>query len=134
MFKKLFGLDKSSSTKILLVDDEKVKRLKVARALRAKGFEVTEKKSGLEALDILGKKKFDVLVIDNIMPNLTGIDACILLNSKKIAQKMKIILMLGFGSMEDYPEAQDCGITKAIKKPVNTENLVNTIKELVPKK
>ncbi|HAR63134.1 MAG: hypothetical protein DKM50_13190 [Candidatus Margulisiibacteriota bacterium] len=116
--------------KIIIVDDEKIKRIKLARALRSKGFIVDEAKNGIDAIGMIKNTRYDLILIDNIMPKLTGIDTCKYIKDNKLAPGIKMILLIGYGSLADYPEIKEIGIQKALQKPVNTSDLFNSIAEL----
>ena len=62
------------SGSILLVDDETKILNALASALRSEGHEVVATASAREAQRMLGQRLFDVLVVDNLMPELTGTD------------------------------------------------------------
>ncbi|PYR76008.1 MAG: DNA-binding response regulator, partial [Acidobacteria bacterium] len=59
---------------ILLVDDETKIRNALASALREQGHEVVATESAREAQRLLARRMFDVLIVDNLMPELTGLD------------------------------------------------------------
>ena len=64
--------DSTGGGEILLVEDEDPVRLFSARALRSKGYIVTEARTGAAALEILAENKFDLLVTDMMMPEVDG--------------------------------------------------------------
>ena len=64
----------STTGSILLVDDEEKIRKTVGRALRAEGHLVTEAPGGRAAQKAMAAQSFDVLVIDNLMSDITGLD------------------------------------------------------------
>lgn len=119
--------------KIIVADDDKIKRLKNVRLLRSSGYEVDEAKNGVEAVNLLAKTQYDLLVIDNIMPKLTGIDTCKYLKENKIAPQLKIVLFIGFGNLADYPEINEIGIQKAFVKPINQSDLLSVTEQLIGK-
>ena len=59
---------------ILLVDDEEKILKALGRALRDAGHEVVETTSPREAQRLLAERPFDVLIVDNVMPELSGLD------------------------------------------------------------
>ena len=59
---------------VLLVDDEEKILKTLGRALREDEHEVTTTSSPQEALRLLGARQFDVLIVDHLMPGLTGLD------------------------------------------------------------
>jgi CheY-like chemotaxis protein len=60
--------------RLLLVDDEEDFRTTLANRLRRRSMDVTEAASGEEAIEIIGKKSFDVAIIDIKMPGIDGIE------------------------------------------------------------
>ena len=59
---------------ILLVDDETKILTALASALKAEGHDVVTASSGREAQRLMARRMFDLLVIDNLMPDMTGLD------------------------------------------------------------
>ena len=59
---------------VLLVDDEEKLRKTLGRALRGDGHEVVDAAGGRQALRLLGERVFDVLLVDNMMPAMTGLE------------------------------------------------------------
>jgi CheY-like chemotaxis protein len=62
---------------ILVVDDEARVRDIVSRVLRSKGYECAMASDGKEALDIVAKRDFDVMLLDIKMPGLSGMECCV---------------------------------------------------------
>jgi CheY-like chemotaxis protein len=84
--------------RILVVDDEKIKRVTLADDLTAQGHEVVTACDGREALDKLSQERFDVVVTDLKMPGIDGIELL-----KRIKQgpmsDMEVIMMTAYGSI-----------------------------------
>lgn len=118
--------------KILVTDDDKIKRLKLIRFLRTNGYQVDEAKNGPETITLLKKSPYDLLIIDNIMPKLTGLDTCKFIKENKVNPALKIIIFIGFGSLADYPEIKELGIDKGLVKPINQSELMQAIHQLIP--
>ena len=66
--------DMAATGTVLLVDDEEKILKALGRALREEGHEVVETPSARAAQRLLAERPFDVLVVDNVMPELTGLD------------------------------------------------------------
>jgi diguanylate cyclase (GGDEF)-like protein/putative nucleotidyltransferase with HDIG domain len=85
--------------KILLVDDEEALRLLMGRQLRRAGHDVVTADDGQEALELLGREPFDLIVSDMKMPRLDGMG--LLEHAKTLAPDTEFIILTGHGSMEN---------------------------------
>jgi|GEM_PF-1543970 len=111
--------------KILLVDDERLVRDPLSRALKAQNYEVECACDGEEALELLGKSNFDVIVTDIILPRLSGMDLL-----KKIRQNRpaaRVILITGNPSMDSAAEAVRAGAFDYLVKPFKLKQLTDCV-------
>jgi DNA-binding NtrC family response regulator len=108
--------------KILIVDDEKIKRVTLAEDLRAQGYEVVAAADGQEAWEQLQGGPFDVVVTDLKMPNLDGIELL-----KRIKQGplsgMEVVKMTAYGSIPVAVEAMRLGAFDFVTKPFRNEDV-----------
>lgn len=121
-------MTEENTKRILLVDDE-VDLCKVAAwDFEYAGFKVTQANSGQEALELLQKEEFDVLISDIKMPNGDGID--LVKKIKLMDIKLKAIyLMTGFIS-ESESILFSLGVTQLFQKPIDTEIIIKLLNEL----
>jgi two-component system response regulator AtoC len=113
---------------ILLVDDEAKIRNALAQALREEGHEVVATESPREAQRLLGRRPFDVLVIDNLMPELSGIDLIReLVASTPVADRPHIVMMTAHATIENAIEAMKLGAFDYLQKPFEIDELLVTI-------
>ena len=94
--------------KILVVDDEKIKRITLADDLAAQGHEVVVAADGEEALEKLAAGRFDVVVTDLKMPKLDGIELLKRIKQGPLAA-MEVIMMTAYGSIPVAVEAVKLG-------------------------
>src|SRR6266496_5202040 len=80
--------------RILLVEDRLQSRKNIAYFLRTEGYEVNEASSGKEAIEILEKDEFDLVLADVVMPELNGLS--LLRHLRSIARRILVVLMLGY--------------------------------------
>jgi two-component system, NtrC family, response regulator PilR len=108
--------------RILIADDEKIKRITLADDLAAQGHEVVTAADGAEAAEKLAAGRFDVLVTDLKMPKLDGIE---LLKQVKQgpAADMEVIMMTAYGSIPVAVEAVKLGAFDFLTKPFRNEDL-----------
>lgn len=118
--------------KILLVDDEERFRTTLSKMLTAQGLEVTALGSGREALEELNKKAYDVMVLDLRMPEMDGIAT--LMEIKRIAPQIEVIILTGHASMDAAVEIMRLGGYDYLLKPCPVEDLLAKIESAYERK
>jgi DNA-binding NtrC family response regulator len=110
---------------ILLVDDEAKIRNALAQALREDGHEVVAVGSPREAQRLLGRGSFDVLLLDNLMPELTGLDLIReLVATTPVEERPQILLMTAHATVESAIEAMKLGALDYLQKPFEIDELL----------
>jgi len=117
--------------RILFVDDEKNLVQLGTELLTSLGYDVTGRTSSLEALELFRVKpdRFDLVITDMTMPNMTGLDLASEMMS--IRPDLPIILCTGFSEMISKEKATSIGIRQFIMKPVAIKSLAKTIRKVV---
>ena len=110
---------------ILLVDDEEILLRLFAKHLTNIGYEVETANSGEQALQLLKIKRFNLIITDMAMPEITGFD--ILIEAKSISPETEVIIFTGSGNMDSYIEAMNLGAFAFLTKPIDFSKLVETI-------
>lgn len=116
---------------ILVADDEEMIRALAKEVLEAEGYVVTEAADGQEAVDIFvaGKGRFDVVILDLAMPNLSGASA--LVKIREADPKAKVILSSGFVADESLGERERQGIAAYLQKPYRAESILTVVREVI---
>ncbi len=114
--------------KVLVVDDEKLKRMTLRDDLRESGYDVIAVESPLIGLQLLQQEAFDVLVTDLRMPQMHGID--FLKNVKKEHPHITVIVMTAYASVETAVEALRFGAYNYIRKPFSSDALISMLEKL----
>jgi two-component system, NtrC family, response regulator AtoC len=110
---------------ILLVDDEAKIRNALAQALREEGHEVVAVGNPREAQRLLARGSFDVLLLDNLMPELTGLDLIReLVASTSAEERPQILLMTAHATIESAIEAMKLGALDYLQKPFEIDELL----------
>ena len=110
---------------ILLVDDEAKIREALAKALREEGHEVVATGCPREAQQLLARGSFDVLLVDNLMPDLTGLDLIReLVSTSAAADRPPILLMTAHATVESAIEAMKLGALDYLQKPFDVDELL----------
>lgn len=119
------------NVKILLIEDEQGSREALQMLLKASGFTVHGTSCGKEALEVLGSDRFDIVLSDLFLPDMSGID--ILSRVKQDAPWTEVILVTGHASAETAVQAMKKGAYDYITKPLNIEELRIIIDKAVEK-
>ena len=109
---------------VLAVDDTPTVLLVIERALRKRGFEVRCANDGLEALDMLREVQPDLILLDVMMPEMSGFEICEKLKCSEATAGIPIIFLTGKSSPEDIVRGFRIGGVDYITKPFYTEELI----------
>ncbi|MBP2688270.1 MAG: sigma-54-dependent Fis family transcriptional regulator [Deltaproteobacteria bacterium] len=114
-------MNRNPLRRVLVVDDEPMIVSLLSTILREKGWDVTEARSGTEAIDQLDRSRFDVILTDLVMPGDSGID--LLRAAKEIHPDVEVILMSGYATADTAIEAMRNGAFHYIMKPLKPEEV-----------
>jgi len=114
--------------KILIVDDEVKIREVVREYAIVNGYDVSEAKDGREALEIIEKEDFDVIILDIMMPYLDGFSAC-----RQIKKIKNIPVIMLSARQEEYDKlfGFELGVDDYVVKPFSPKELMARIKVVV---
>lgn len=115
----------SAAPTLLLVDDEEVFRERMARAFRARGFEVTTAGSYEEAIALASRESPEVAVVDLRMPGRGGLE--VVRDLHALDGSTRIIVLTGYGSIATAVEAVKLGAFNYLPKPADVDDLLLAI-------
>jgi len=121
-------------TKILIVDDEPINLDFFEVMLSKLGFEVSMAQDGEEALEMILSVKPDVVILDNIMPKLTGWEVTRILKSDEEYSEVKDTPIIMFSAMDDVKdkvEGFELGVEDYITKPFNFSEVLARIRAVL---
>jgi sigma-B regulation protein RsbU (phosphoserine phosphatase) len=104
---------------ILIVDDDELNSEALARRLQRHDYVVTVVKSGREALELLGERRFDLVLLDIMMPGMNGLEVLKLLRRVDSLIDLPIILVTARGESEDMVEGLERGANDYVTKPLD---------------
>lgn len=116
------------SPRVLLVDDEPDILDPVAYALEREGFDVKPVEDGTTALDLARTELFDVVVLDIMLPGISGIDVCRTLRSES---DVPIVMLTARDSELDRVLGLELGADDYVTKPFSTAELVSRIRAIL---
>lgn len=114
---------------VLIVDDNIMNRIAARRTMSNCGIIVTEVKDGQEAIDVIIKETFDIILMDIQMPVLDGIEATKVIR-EKLKIKTPIVAFTGNDSKEHIDLCLSIGMNAYIIKPFTKETLLQTLLNL----
>lgn len=118
--------------KILLVEDDINLRDVYYARLQAEGFELSVASNGEEALAMAVKERPDLIILDVMMPRISGFDVLDILRTTPEIAHTKVIMMTALGSSEDRERGEKLGVDKyLVKSQVTLEDVVATIKKVL---
>jgi DNA-binding NtrC family response regulator len=119
------------SKPILIVDDEPIVRESIRDWLKDAGYQVATAETGEEALEMLEKQDFSIMVLDVRLPGKTGIR--ILQEVKALKPQIKSIIITAYPSADLADEATRLGAVDYLIKPIAPDDLEKLIRETLLK-
>ncbi len=120
--------------RFLVVDDDDVIRKEMSELMKSAGYTVTTASSGKEALELVGKEKFDIIFLDIVMPNLHGID--VLRKLREQNKDQPVVMLVSEKEKFLSSRAISLGAFDLLMKPVQKEllfSIINRINETLEK-
>lgn len=113
---------------ILVVDDDPTLTALVENFLKKNGYEVTAVTEAVDGLEYAMKKDPDLIILDIMMPIINGFNFCKLLKQEKGKENIPILLLTSRDQMKDIEIGLEMGADAYLVKPLNTVELLKTIK------
>jgi two-component system response regulator MprA len=118
-------------TRLLVADDSETVLLMLQRRLEMEGYEVVTATDGLEALERLreaGASEPDVILLDAMMPNMSGTE--VLEQLRESGSKIPVLMISAHLDAQEPDRMRSLGATDCIPKPFEWEDLIGKIEEL----
>ena len=123
-------LDRPPPT-VLIVDDEASNLESLERIFVKEGLEVLRASSGKDGLDIVRKRKVDLVLTDLMMPGMTGVD--LLKAVRQLSAETEVVVMTAYGSVENAVEAMREGAYDFITKPLKRAHVLRVVGKVIEK-
>ena len=117
---------------ILIVDDEDIQREMLGGYLEKKGYDVQLASSGSMALDIIIASTVDIMITDQKMPEMSGIELAAKVREEH--PNISVLIMTAFGSVDDAVQAMKKGVEDYLTKPINLEELELNLDRILEKR
>ncbi len=116
--------------RILIVDDDILVLEALQELMSSSGYEVRTATRGQEALEILDRERFDLLILDVVMPKMTGFDVCREVRKRKDEMRdAKIIMLTAKTDPRDVKSEELCKSDLYLTKPIDPGRLKQLVKD-----
>ena len=119
-----------NSARILVVDDEPDTLGLIELTLQTAGFSVKTATNGDQALGILLNDTFDLLLLDIMMPGMTGFDLLEILKNRQV-ETPPVVFLTAKSRQEDRDMGEKLGAAAFLTKPTTRGDLLDTIRSIV---
>jgi DNA-binding response OmpR family regulator len=113
---------------VLVVDDDPGIRRIIEILLQKNGYTVQTAPNGQEALEVLDTVVPDVMVLDVMMPGMSGFEVCKAVRTNKRLQSVPVVFLTAKGTPQDYKAGQDAGGVVYMVKPFRPERLLQVVR------
>jgi putative two-component system response regulator len=116
---------------VLAVDDNEQNLQLLEEYLWSWGYEVVLARDGREAVDLYPRHNPSIIVLDVMMPNMDGYEACRLIKQSPAGRTIPILMLTALTGAEDKIRALESGADDFLNKPINREELRTRIRSLI---
>lgn len=116
---------------ILVVDDDPLARTMLKITLRDPSFKIIEAGNGQETLDLVESRTPALIVLDVMMPGMSGFDVCRTLRKKSETADLPIILYSAKTHPRDVQNGMEAGATMYLFKPTPRKEMIEAIQKLI---
>lgn len=117
--------------KVLIVDDERALRILVKGTLELENYKIMETDNGIDALDMVNKDKPDLIILDVMMPGMTGYEVCHQIKENPELKGIKILMLSAKGQQKDKEAAEKAMADNYLSKPFSPARLLEMVKDIL---
>lgn len=117
--------------RILLAEDEEILRMLVVDTLEDEEYEVDEASDGIEAIELLTKNSYDLIILDYMMPGFTGLEIIEKIQSTEIENKGKIMMLSAKSQQYEQDRILEAGADYFMAKPFSPIKLLEKIEAIL---
>ncbi len=115
--------------RVLIADDERALRLMIQATLKPMDVELLQASDGEEALALAQAEMPDLLLLDWMMPKMTGVEVAAVLRENAETKKIPIIMLTARGQQRDEEAAKIAGVDQYLTKPFSPRQLVALVRK-----
>lgn len=117
--------------RILLAEDEEILRMLVLDTLEDEGYEIDEAVDGQEAYERLSENDYDLVILDYMMPRMTGLEVVEKTRAVLKKKEMKMMILSAKNQQSDRERMKEAGADYFMSKPFSPQQLLETIGEIL---
>ncbi len=118
--------------RILIIEDEQYLRFLLAKSLTEEGFEVEESITGEDGLKKMKDKKFDLVLLDLLLPNMDGFEVLIEMKKDPNLSSLPVIVVSNLGQKDEIESARNLGaVDFLIKANVSLVEIIDKVKNIL---
>ena len=117
--------------KVLMVDDNPTNLQVLQATLEGRGYRLLAARDGASALAVATKAMPDLILLDIMMPRMSGFEVCRKLKSDPATRDVPVIMVTALNELGDIERAVDSGTDDFLSKPVNRLELVTRVRNLL---
>lgn len=119
---------------LLVVDDQSASRRSVSRLLRSAGYRVSESASGYQALSAVDELQPDLILLDVVMPDISGFEVCHRLKHNDLTRLIPVVMVTALQDQPSLVKGIEVGADEFVSKPFDHVELLARIRSLVYQK
>lgn len=117
---------------VLIVDDEQQTIEIFQAALSSQGYQITVADNGKNALEKIKNKKFDIIILDEMMPDMSGNDVMQVLKQDETTKNIPVVILTNYGEVGLVKDAMAAGASDyLLKYQMTPDDLAEKIKKLL---
>lgn len=117
--------------RILLAEDEEVLRMLIVDTLEDEGYQIDEATDGKEALEKIDVTDYDLLILDYMMPQVTGIEVIESVRNNPNKKDVKILMLSAKNQQSDQTTILSVGADHFMSKPFSPMALLDKVEEII---
>ncbi|HEX2925823.1 MAG TPA: ATP-binding protein, partial [Ruminiclostridium sp.] len=122
---------KNETGRILVVDDEKINLQVLLNQLSLQKYTVVPASNGIEALRLINEQEFDLILLDIMMPKMSGYEVCRILREKYSLFELPVLMLTAKNRPQDIASGFEAGANDYLAKPFDKRELLSRTKTLL---
>ncbi|MBI5633397.1 MAG: response regulator [Nitrospirae bacterium] len=120
-------------SKVIVIDDEPFILMMIEDKLKKAKIDVTTLRESRNALAVIRQHKPELIILDWMMPELSGIDLCKMIKADPELKDIPIFMLTAKGQDSDEQQGIQCGVSRYITKPFSPRSLLEMVQETIGK-
>jgi len=116
---------------LLVVDDNEMNRDVLGRRLEKAGYEVITVEDGIKALQVLENHKFDLILLDIMMPEMDGFQTLEQIRGREATREVPVVMLTSVNELDDVKRCISLGANDYVLKPYDIDELRKRIENLI---